>query len=39
MKEVLTFLWFIRFIGMDLGGGRNGGIGFCINDPSPFFWF
>jgi hypothetical protein len=33
MKEVLTFLWFIRFVGMDLGGGSNGGTGFCINDP------
>jgi hypothetical protein len=28
MKEVLTFLWFIRFVGLDLGGGRNGGTRF-----------
>jgi hypothetical protein len=23
MKEALTFLWLIRFVGLDLGGGRN----------------
>jgi hypothetical protein len=37
MKEAFTFLWFIRFVGLDLGGGRNGGTGFYINDLSPFF--
>jgi hypothetical protein len=36
MKEALTFLWFINFFGLALGGG-NSGTGFCINNPSPFF--
>jgi hypothetical protein len=35
MKEVLAFLWLIRFTGMDLGG-RNGGTGFHVNDCLPF---
>jgi hypothetical protein len=38
MKEELTFLWFIRFIGLDLGGS-NEGTRFCVDDLSPFFWF
>jgi hypothetical protein len=38
MKEVLAFLWLIRFTGMDLGGS-NGGTGFHVNDPSPLLWF
>jgi hypothetical protein len=36
MKEALTFLWFIKFTEMNLGG-RNDGTGLCINDLSPFF--
>jgi hypothetical protein len=38
MKKALTFLSFIKFTGMDLGG-RNDVNGFFVNDPSPFFWF
>jgi hypothetical protein len=38
MKYVFIFLWFIKFIGLDLGG-INSFIGFFANDFSPFFWF
>jgi hypothetical protein len=38
MKEVLAFLWLAWFTGLDLDG-RNGGVGFRVNDLSPPFWF
>jgi hypothetical protein len=38
MKEALAFLYLIRFIGMDLGGSKDG-TGFRVNYPSPLFWF
>jgi hypothetical protein len=34
----LTFLYLIRFIGLDIGG-INGGTEFHINDLYPLFWF
>jgi hypothetical protein len=38
MKEVLAFLWFIRFTGLDLGG-RNGALGSASMICLPFCGF
>jgi hypothetical protein len=36
MKEELTFLWFIKFIRLDLGG-RNSGTWLDVNGLSPSY--
>jgi hypothetical protein len=33
MEEALSFFWLVWFTRMELGGS-NGGIRFCVNDPS-----